>query len=664
MMGDRHRNDMLELNKFLNTRQYLLGYNSSKYDDIVVKYILSMTYKFKSTREAVSKIKEFSDLVVSQQYNGYDKLVGAINKYKTQFTGIDFMKTMALDKSMKSLKQALINVKFHNIQDYDMPPITEEERKLLYPNKFDVDIQTMKPWDRYVLAEELPNLLAYNYNDVEGLTYLFKTYVSEFILRYNIQIKHGFYALNSSRSDLANRLMAQDYATLSRTSYWDFKDLRTHRRNIHLGSIIDNKVRFKSKELKTLYKNVFSTNVSETSKMGFKFVFDGAQYKMALGGLHSVDRPQVFEPDGYAIRDADVTSFYPNIMLRLKIAPKHLDTVLFLSMLQEYVNTRVDAKHRGDKVTADILKIVINSIYGKLGFEYSFLYDRKAMLQVTINGQFALIMLIEQLAEIGIKTISANTDGIVCKVPPVKEKEYYRVCKAWEKHWELELEYTDYLKYIRRDVNAYITVKRIPYNPDNKKHRKLPVFEDSKGKYVKDIKRKGTLNRNRATDDLAKAFVTPIIAIAIEEYFVNDIPIEDTIYGHKDIYDFCMSQNAGGKFRFERHINRNGKLNIEELQKNLRFYVSTDGGNLYKRSVLERGGDNSLTGIVVGNRVTPFNTYVKKGIEDYKIDYRYYLKEADKWVNVIKYSLNTKRKDNKAYQSYTVSGGGLFGDLI
>jgi len=664
MFGNNHRNDMKELNIFINTPQYLLGYNSSKYDDIILKYILSMTYKFKTLKETLLKIKEFSDLVVSQQkFNTIDNYVIAISKYKTQFIGIDFMKTMALDKSLKSLKQTLINVKYHNIQDYDMPPITELEYKTLYKDLYSINVKTMPVWDRYVLVEMLPDLLSYNNNDTDGLRYLFNKYINEFKLRYSIQVKHGFFALSSSKSNLADRLMNIDYAKLTGLSYDEFKDLRTHRNAIKLSTVISDKVIFKTKELKELYKKVYDTVVTVDTGFSFSVIFNKKEFTMALGGLHSVDIPGVYEAIDYSLRDADVTSFYPTLMLNLGIAPIHLNKTLFLAMLKGYVTTRVTAKREGDMITSDILKIVINSIYGKLGFIFSWLFDRKAMLEVTINGQFALFMLIEQLAEIGIKTISANTDGIVCIVPPVKEKDYYLVCNNWSKHWELDLEYTDYIKFIQRDVNAYLTVKRIPYDSNNKKHLKFKVFEDDKGKYIKDIKRKGSLNKNRATDDLAKAFVTPIIPIAIEEYFVNGTPIEYTIKNHNDIYDFCMSQNAGGKFRFEIHKVIDSVQSITELQKNLRFYISSNGGTLYKRSVIERGGNNSITSVVAGNKVTEFNKYIAKEMSDYNINYTYYLKEADKLVNIIKYSLNTKKKSRKAYSNY-ITDNGLFKDLI
>ena len=85
---------------------------------------------------------------------------------------------------------------------------------------------------------------------------------------------------------------------------------------------------------------------------------------------------------------------------------------------------RVDVKHSEEEyidgiakdILALVLKIVINSIYGKLGFEKGDLYDRLAVLKVTVNGQLMLLMLCEALELDNIHIISANTDGIMVKV--------------------------------------------------------------------------------------------------------------------------------------------------------------------------------------------------------------------------------------------------------
>ncbi|MBQ3306891.1 MAG: hypothetical protein IJG68_01725 [Bacilli bacterium] len=70
------------------------------------------------------------------------------------------------------------------------------------------------------------------------------------------------------------------------------------------------------------------------------------------------------------------TSYYPSIIISYNIAPKHLHKQSFVKMVSYLKNTRVKCKHGGDinviegvpnKIAAEALKIVINSIYGKLG---------------------------------------------------------------------------------------------------------------------------------------------------------------------------------------------------------------------------------------------------------------------------------------------------------
>ena len=96
----------------------------------------------------------------------------------------------------------------------------------------------------------------------------------------------------------------------------------------------------------------------------------------------------------------------------------------FRNLIQWMKDTRVTVKHSDEAVVdgiprdvlALVLKIVINSIYGKFGFENGPLYDRLATLQVTINGQLMLLMLCEELEANGIPIVSANTDGLMVKV--------------------------------------------------------------------------------------------------------------------------------------------------------------------------------------------------------------------------------------------------------
>ena len=71
----------------------------------------------------------------------------------------------------------------------------------------------------------------------------------------------------------------------------------------------------------------------------------------------------------------DIASFYPSIMSIYKVAPAHMNEGVFVKLITWLKDTRVQAKHSKEEiidgipkdVLAQVLKIVINSIYGKLG---------------------------------------------------------------------------------------------------------------------------------------------------------------------------------------------------------------------------------------------------------------------------------------------------------
>jgi len=342
------------------------------------------------------------------------------------------------------------------------------------------------------------------------------------------------------------------------------------------------------------------------------FIFDGVKYIMGIGGLHSSDPGDLFEStEDLKIIDADVGSYYPTMIINNNIHPEHLGGS-FIKKYKEIRDSRLEAKKKGDKTTSEAFKIILNSSYGKMKSDKHWLYDPLCALQVTINCQLYLIMLIEKLVLNGFKVISANTDGIVTMVPTKDEDKYKELCKEWEEYTNFSLEYSIYKKYARRDVNNYIAIK------DNG-----------------DVKTKGDFtipDINKLYQDplmLRRGFNKPIISIALNEYFINDTPIEETIKNHKDIYNFCTSQKTDKSFRNEYHFVENREAKINNLQQSVRYYVSKDGGSLYKR----HKEDGRLINYCVGKNVTLFNDYFDS--ENYNIDYNYYINQTQKIIDEI-----------------------------
>lgn len=249
------------------------------------------------------------------------------------------------------------------------------------------------------------------------------------------------------------------------------------------------------KEIAPKYPNLKYLKTNNDSGW-FEVTMNKLTYTIATGGLHTQDIPRELRSkieliddystgeekrakiaeianrkddciwnhitdDSYIYVHWDIASFYPSIMVEYEIAPNHLVKQIFVGCVKYYRDTRVTAKHSKEKlidgvppkILAEALKIVINSIYGKFGFEKGDLYDRLCTLKVTINGQLMIMMLCEELELNGIEVISANTDGIVVKLHKRNKAKFDEIADNWKKLTKLSADSEEYLMYINRDID-------------------------------------------------------------------------------------------------------------------------------------------------------------------------------------------------------------------
>lgn len=264
------------------------------------------------------------------------------------------------------------------------------------------------------------------------------------------------------------------------------------------------------------------------------------QYQLGVGGLHSKESKQVVVTDENTIlADRDVTSYYPSIILQQGLYPKQLSK-RFLSVYEDIVNERLAAKAKGDKLVAESLKIVINGSFGKFGNKYSILYSPKLLMQVTLTGQLALLMLIERIEAAGMRVVSANTDGFVTLMNKDQYDDYDYICFSWEIDTGFALEETRYRALYSRDVNNYLAIK------EDGSHKGKGVF---------------------VTDSIGKNPMAEICAQAVIEYLKHGDSINDHIRSCNDIKQFlCVRKVTGG-----------AQWRDEYLGKVVRWYYSTDG---------------------------------------------------------------------------------------
>ncbi len=241
-------------------------------------------------------------------------------------------------------------------------------------------------------------------------------------------------------------------------------------------------------------------------------------YQLGIGGLHSKEKKQTVVPtENQILADRDVASYYPSIILTLGLAPRHLGPT-FLDVYRQIVDTRLVAKKTGNKVLNESLKIVVNGSFGKLGNKYSILYSPDLMMQVTLTGQLALLMLIERLELAYISVISANTDGFVSLVDTEDYDLYDAICFDWEIDTGFELEETRYDALYSRDVNNYLAV----------------TANGTKGKGI------------FSQTPLSKNPQAPICVEAVTKFLTEKTPIATTITNCKDLTKFLTVRTVNG----------------------------------------------------------------------------------------------------------------------
>lgn len=269
------------------------------------------------------------------------------------------------------------------------------------------------------------------------------------------------------------------------------------------------------------------------------------------------------------------------------------------------------------------MKLALNGVFGKSNSEFSWLFDPKFTMSITVNGQLLLCMLAEKIVDMiqDCIMLQINTDGLTVKLRRTDYDKLMKICKAWEKYTNLELEYVNYKQMIIRDVNNYIG----QYTDPEKEPKYKGVFEIDKALHKNHSKR--------------------VCRIALSNYFLEDIPISETIRSHihgakfgkyksYGIYDYLIAKKAVGGYHYESIKVDGEKVNaMVHDGKILRYFVSNKGLHFVKTNGKSSSKVEAHPQKGRMYYMTPFNEYFHSEI--YDIDYSYYIKECNKIINII-----------------------------
>lgn len=234
--------------------------------------------------------------------------------------------------------------------------------------------------------------------------------------------------------------------------------------------------------------------------------------QFGFGGLHGAHK-RIKKAKN--VKLLDVTSMYPNIILLLDVLGAAS------SKYKEILEKRISIKHV-DKILSEALKLILNSVYGNLGNQYSMLFNQKALLSVCIYGQISLFALCQMISPY-CTILNINTDGVAF----IPERDGWQAAyQEWQKIFNLTLEEKNFDLIVQKDVNNYIAVKGDNY-----------------------ICKGGDVNRFEK-DAIFKNNNARILDLALVNKLVHDIDIEDTFAANLDkphLFQYIL--RAGGTYQ-------------------------------------------------------------------------------------------------------------------
>lgn len=259
------------------------------------------------------------------------------------------------------------------------------------------------------------------------------------------------------------------------------------------------------------------------------------------------------------IRNFDVASYYPHLMTICGYTSRNIPSP---EVFENVLEQRMKAKAAGDKATANALKLVVNTTYGAMLNQYNDLFDPLMGRSVCITGQLFLLELAQNLYQNieDLVIVQLNTDGVMLEFYEDQYEEVLAIVNEWQSRTGFELEEDSVALIAQKDVNNYVEVQ-----PNGS--------VKTKGGYlVRGIAPAGAFNVNNNAC---------IVATALKEYFVNGTPVEETINGCNDIFQFQIIAKAGAKYREAYHLVDGEQVPVQKVN---RVYATKDEryGKLFK----------------------------------------------------------------------------------
>jgi len=576
--------DGIRFRSFLedNYRNIFCGFNNKNYDKFVAAAIVN-------TNDPVV-VKDVNDFIIKGN-RGWDYEDFNIINYR--FDQFDLMDDMTIGQSLKSIEGHLgLDIRECKVPFDIKRPLTKEE------------------------LEEVKNYCIADITATDKILDLRMPYLET-------KISLGAMAgLNEKESmSLTNAQLTAKFLNAKRVERSDERKYR------YPDNLLKEWI---PEEMFTYFNRMYDPDISDEELFNTKLNLDigGCPATIGFGGAHAALNNYREKAEGdRIIRNVDVGSYYPHLITLDGYASRNMENA---KAYQEVLDTRMEAKKKGDKRKANDLKLIVNTTYGATLAKFNDLYDPLMARSVCITGQLRLCELANHLYQKcpSLKIIQINTDGIMVSLDKSDEEEYQKICKEWQDRTGFSLEEDDISEIIQKDVSNYIEVA---------KDESLKI---KGGTLVRGLAPAGAFNiNNNAT----------IVPEAIINYLVKNIPVEETIGKCDDLSKFMLIAKASHKYSScyqligDKHV---------EVQMCNRVYASKDKtvGTLYKVHGIT-GNAAKVAGMPAHCLIDNSNTATID-----QIDKGFYVRMAKRYVNDFKgISNKADRKKIKSLEKDALS---------
>lgn len=423
----------------------LIGFNNSSYDDQVIRYAMSLPY----LADGAMTVKEFSDAIIGKTKPNVvefkDKSSAAISSSIRKFLSWDIgyhLEFTTVKNSLKKLTMSVLNRK-----NYDSSVPFDIDRTLTRLERKDVEkyceLDVDNTRDLFLPEPGLEEKLK------ENPKYKAREYAQQsYDVKWNLIVEFNMLAktLVNTSASFAGKVLCGEDAVPNKNNTKKFDPIVGKEVYYSIPKLAYDEL--EGTEILDFYKK--HQNNPEYIKEKIQIYMGGEddshKYAFGFGGLHQA----LLKYNSTNLVNMDVASLYPSLLIVYNLMSRGASNP---DSYKQIYDTRIKAKHDGNKLLNLGLKLVLNASIGAMLTAYNPLYDTWTNSTICVHGQLLLYILAKRLYDAGFNIVQTNTDGIM--IERKDDVDYMEIAQRWMDETGLVLEFDEIAILAQQNVNNY-----------------------------------------------------------------------------------------------------------------------------------------------------------------------------------------------------------------